>query len=158
MFLKRILPLAFGFLVTSAMAEPDYYTWVDENGVTNYAEKKPTEFDARFVTKSYRFGQKKRDTFPEQDEEPVEDSSSQEENSDVDPDALIAEERAKFQAQLAEEKSFNCDVGKKNLTRLETFGRIKIKGDDGNERFLSPEEMDAKKSESRALIRANCSS
>jgi Domain of unknown function (DUF4124) len=158
MLLKGVLLAMGALLAATALAEADYYTWVDENGVTNYAEKKPVEYDARLVTRSYRFGYRMPDADVLEEEGVDEGTSSEEEQAkeEVDPEALIAEERAKFEAQLAEEKRFNCDVGKKNLTRLETFGRIRIRGDDGNERLMSPEEMEVKKTESRALIRENC--
>jgi len=155
MSLKGVLLVTCVLLTTAALTESDYYTWVDENGVTNYAQKKPTEYDARFITKSYRFGYRATET-PVQEEKAPSSETAPSDSQEVDPDALIAEERAKFQAQLAEEKRFNCDVGKKNLTRLETFGRIKITDEDGNQRVMTPAEMDAKKIESRALIRENC--
>jgi hypothetical protein len=138
-------------LAFSALGETDYYTWVDENGVTNYAEKKPAGYQYRYVTSSNRFGYRNTSNAePEDFDEPAEQQAV------VDPDEVIAEERAKFEAALAEEKRFNCDIGKKNLTRLETFARIRIKDDDEVERLMTSDEIDLKKIESRTLIKENC--
>ncbi len=153
MLLKGLVSSVCLFLALSATAESAYYTWVDENGVTNYSELKPKGYKARFVTRSYRFGYRVKE------EEPVQETPVEEKETArvVDPEKLIAEERARFEAELAEERRFNCDVGQKNLARLEAFARIRIKDDDGNERLMTPEEIEAKKEESRRLIRENCS-
>ena len=48
----RILILNIGLLAIfsvsamSAIAEEDYYVWVDENGVTNYAQRNPQGYNA----------------------------------------------------------------------------------------------------------------
>ena len=41
MFQKGILFVICGFLASPVIGEAEYYTWVDENGVTNYAERNP---------------------------------------------------------------------------------------------------------------------
>ena len=150
MLLKGITIIACGLLAMFALGESEYYTWVDKNGVTNYAEK-PTESDAHLVTRSHRFGY----PTPEQDTGSTPADSGM--STEVDPDKLIAGEKAEMEAAVAETKNFNCNIGKKNLARLETYGRVKIKGEDGNYRIMSPDEMDSKKDESRELIKENCS-
>jgi hypothetical protein len=149
MLLKGITIIACGLLAMVALGESEYYTWVDKNGVTNYAEK-PTESDARLVTSSHRFGY----PTPGQDTESAPPDSGL--SNEVDPDKLIAGEKAEMEAAVAETKNFNCNIGKKNLARLQTYGRVKIKGDDGNYRIMTPVEMDEKKEESRDLIKENC--
>jgi hypothetical protein len=149
MLLKGITITACGLLAMVALGESEYYTWVDKNGVTNYAEK-PTESDAHLVTRSHRFGY----PTPEQETESTPANSGL--SNEVDPDKLIAGEKAEMEAAVAETKNFNCNIGKKNLARLETYGRVKIKGEDGTFRIMGTDEKDAKKEESRALIRENC--
>lgn len=157
MLLKGLLFTAFGFLALSTLGESDYYTWVDENGVTNYAEQKPADTDARLVTHAQRFGYPARDESRAQvDKTTAAGSASTGTPAEVDPDKLIADEKARVEATLSEQRKFNCNVGKKNLVRLETHARIKITDDSGSTRFMSSEEMDAKKTESRTLIQENC--
>ncbi len=153
--------VAFIAPVSAFAAEEEYYTWVDENGVTNYASKKPRGYEAAFVAEEEKpFGYR----MPDEDvtdnpdaRRPGAQAPAETPGGDVDPDALIAEEKEKIQAQLAKDKAFNCNVGKRNLTRLEAYGRVKIVDEDGESRFMTPAEMEEKKSESRKLITENCS-
>lgn len=158
MLLKGIVLTACGFLALSTLADSEYYTWVDENGVTNYAEKKPMYTNARLVTRSQRFGTHAVSRRPAPTDASAAENSptSQGSGGAVDPDKLIAADREKAIAELAKAKKINCGIGKKNLLRLETYARIKIEDKDGNQRMMTPEEMDAKRAESRALIQDNC--
>lgn len=156
--------LTFACLAVSpALIAEEYYTWVDENGVTNYAQKKPRGYEAMSVggEEDIPFGYR-RNAEPEPEPEPDPNAGRPGYNppdealGEVDPDALIAEEKAAIEAKLAEDRAFNCDVGKRNLTRLEAYSRVKIVGEDGEARFMTPEEIEEKKTESRQLIRENC--
>jgi hypothetical protein len=153
MSLKAITLTACGLLAMSALGESEYYTWVDKDGVTNYAET-PTDSDAHLVTRSHRFGY----PTPEQDPESAtaDTATTTGTPAEVDPDKLIAGEKAQMEAAISETKNFNCNIGKTNLARLQTYGRVKIKGEDGNYRIMTPDEMDMKKEESRTLIKENC--
>ena len=150
---KGITLAACGLLAISALGESEYYTWVDKDGVTNYAET-PTDSDALLVTRSHRFG------YPVNaqgtDSATTDTETTAATPAEVDPDKLIAGEKAQMEAAISETKNFNCDIGKKNLARLQTYGRVKIKGEDGNYRIMTPDEMDEKKEESRTLIIENC--
>tara|TARA_E500000331_G_scaffold346234_1_gene384852 strand:- start:1964 stop:2194 length:231 start_codon:yes stop_codon:yes gene_type:complete len=75
----------------------------------------------------------------------------------VDPDAIAANEKASIQAELAKIKADNCRIGSQNLARLESYARIRIRGDDGETRFLNDEEKAQPTEEARALIRDNFS-
>jgi hypothetical protein len=152
------LKLIFAFLLMACMPlkAADYYTWVDENGVTNYAERNPAGYQATFVTKRRRFGDRFGDRQPEAtpaDEEASDQPAAQ----GVDPASMIAEERAQLSAQIAETKRINCEIGKTNLAKLEAFSRIRVKGDDGQDRYLSPEEKAGKVADANKVIAENCS-
>ena len=160
----RKLDIALGFLLTNlvffsldAASQEDYYRWVDENGVTNFGERAPAGTNPTHVTERQRFGYEARprsDTPQGNRLEKATDSNQSERQ--VDPDELIAEEKAKYEAELAAERKYNCDLAKQNLARLETFARIRIQGDDGEYRYLTSEEMEEKNAESREAIRLNC--
>ncbi len=140
------------FTVTPAIAA-DYYTWVDENGVTNYGERNPPGYQAEFVTRNQRFGKpiQPRDETPE----PVA-SNSASDNTSVDPDALVAEERDALRAKIASVKASNCEIGKRNLVQLEGHRRIRVNDDNGENRLLTQDEKQAKADEAREVIRENC--
>jgi hypothetical protein len=153
MLLKGITLTACGLLAISVLGESEYYTWIDKDGVTNYAET-PTDSDAHLVTRSHRFGYPTHEQ--DIDSATTDTETTADAPAEVDPDKLIAGEKAQMEAAISETKNFNCGIGKKNLARLETYGRVKIKGEDGNYRIMTPDEMDAKKEESRTLIIENC--
>lgn len=149
---------------SSAISEEEYYTWVDENGVVNYSERNPAGYDARHVTPESRFGYKSR-AFGEQAPEPEADTSSTSESGEeeasgggdeIDPDQLIAAQKEQYEAELATERKRNCDLAKQNLARLETYARMRVKGDDGELRYLTASEMDQKKKETREAIKFHC--
>ena len=147
-------------LSVPAKAADEYYTWVDENGITNYSERSPAGYDAEFITEETRFGYRPDPrpvetasvTAPTASAEPEETSGG----DDIDPDQLIAEQKAQYEAELAAERSKNCNLAKQNLARLETYARIRVKGDDGKMRYLTESEMDVKRQESREAIKFHC--
>lgn len=57
---------------------------------------------------------------------------------------------------MAKVKQDNCRIGTQNLARLESYSRIKVRDDNGEERFLDYEEKAQRTDEARALIRDNC--
>ncbi len=140
----------------SASAAEDYYVWVDENGVTNYAQRNPQDYDANLVSRTHRFGE----SFAEEKQSSPSDSpdsaSKTTGSNEVDPDAVIAQEREALAAKIASQKKSNCNIGKKNLVRLEAFGRIRVSDDKGENRIISDEEKAAKINEARQVIRENC--
>ena len=139
-------------LSTSLEAAEDYYTWVDENGVTNYAERNPQGYQARYITKTQRFGQR---IAPTPEATPGIPDAPQG-APPVDPDDVISEERAAISAEIASAKKSNCDIGKKNLARLEMFSRVRVTDEKGESRTLNADEKSAKEEEARKIIRENC--
>ena len=59
-------------------------------------------------------------------------------------------------AEVAQTRASNCKIGLDNLIRLQAFARIRIKGDSGEERVLSPAEKQEKIDDARKIIQDNC--
>jgi len=54
-----ILGLIIGMCCfTAVTAEKEYYTWIDDNGINNYAERNPQGVSATFVSRNQSFSQK----------------------------------------------------------------------------------------------------
>lgn len=146
----------------TAAAEEEYYTWIDENGITNYAERNPQGYEARYVTADeQRFGYQtgREEEAPEPSleapaEDDAEEATTEELNRDVD--AEIAAEKQRIDREIAAAKKSNCNIGKLNLAQLTNYNRIKIKDDDGQVRVLSDEEKQSRIDRARATIRENC--
>jgi len=154
LFLASTLISSF-LLLGNADAAEDYYTWIDENGVTNYAERNPQGYDARYVSRERKFGRRAVNRQAATQTASIPDSPLG--NSGVDPDEAIAEQRKIVAAEQATIKKSNCEIGKKNLVRLEMFSRIRVTDDNGQSRTLTSDEKNTKEAEARKVIRENCS-
>ena len=144
----------------------EFYTWVDENGVVNYSERDPQEYDARLVSDRpdagpRQFGYQRSRTAPEEpaaaeavEEEP--DFGEDGEGLDPEIDAQIAEEKARMEAEVAKVKKSNCAIGKRNLAQLETYARVRVADENGGERVLTDAEKQSRISKARQTIRENC--
>lgn len=151
--------LTLGICATTVTAqEAEYYTWIDENGVTNYAERNPEGINATFVGRGRAFG---RPGSVFESGEPAGAvpavTESGEEASAIDPDLLVEEKAAALAAQLAEQKRANCEAGKNNLAQLRAFARIRVSDELGENRILTDEEKAERTEQARQVIRDNCS-
>ena len=162
----RKLELALGsalLLFTAIAHGEEYYTWVDENGVTNYSERNPQGYNASHVTPQGRFGYRYQPPAADTDtpappaaEETQAPASDSETLSDAQIEQQIASERARIDAEIAKAKSSNCRIGKRNLAQLEAYARIRVKDDDGQERVLTDAEKADRIATARKTIRENC--
>ena len=157
--LTKIIVLLFVTLClpcqTTSAAEDAYYTWVDENGVTNFAQKDPKEYESTYVTRTQEFGRLNRPKTPESRKVDTAETPATTRN-EVDPDLEIQEERRDIQEQIAKIRASNCDIGKRNLAKLEAYSRIRVVEDDGEERLLSDEEKQERTTKARNTITQNC--
>jgi hypothetical protein len=137
-----------------AWSEP-YYTWVDEDGVTNFSQRIPRGVDADFVSESRAFGIKK--PVSQQDDPPgsaTDSEAGQAPGDDVDMD----KERQAVKDEMARVRASNCDIGKRNLAKLQAYARIRVRGGDGGERVLTDEEKQRRIRSAQKTIKENCGS
>jgi len=144
-------------LANKGYCQQEYYIWVDENGVTNYAERAPAGYRPTHVTSNPRFGYNERPQMQSPEQNVKETGASVDLiPKAIDPDEAIAEQKAKYKTKLTNEHKQNCELGKQNLARLETFARIRVLAENGEYRYLSPEEITERKRDSRETIIAYC--
>lgn len=142
---------------TTLWAEDGYYTWVDDNGVTNYSEHQPGEYEAKLVASRHAFGRKRQSTVSQLETPTNSDlSRSTTTTGTIDPDALVAAETARLKKEVTQTKRSNCEVGKRNLAQLQAYSRIRVSDEKGENRILTPDEKLAKADEARAVIKENC--
>lgn len=138
-----ILFLSIAGLLASShafTASEKVYKWTDEKGLTHYSERPPLGTQTEIVKPE--IGRS----------EPV--------NYGVPSDEK-AKEGTKLEKKVDDEKSAlkdpaRCDSARKNLDTLKTYARIKIKGDDGEYRFLTPDEQKQKADEATKVIEESC--
>lgn len=120
------------FISASNMAE-EYYKWVDEQGVTHYGEQAPKNTDA---SKGRTQTGHSTHTPYEVKEKATETAST------ASTDGLKDPER--------------CKSAKSNLDIINTSSRIKVKGDDGEFSYLSPDEIAKRKKEAQQAAKESC--
>ncbi len=157
--MRNLIPyLLVLFVIALPSQAAEYYTWIDENGVTNYSERNPNGYDAEHITKTRRFGER---VLPRSDPQPTNapatgTNSSTTGQAGADPDAVIEKERAALAAEIAETKRKNCNIGKQNLAQLEAFARIRVSDEKGENRIITDDEKATRVTEARQVIRENC--
>jgi hypothetical protein len=76
------------------------------------------------------------------------------------PDQAGAEaaspEREEVEQEIARIKQANCEGARRNLAKLEAFARIRVRGEDGQERMLTDEEKQQRLQQERITISENC--
>jgi hypothetical protein len=145
-------------------AAPEYYMWVDENGVTNFSQRNPEGVDATHISENQSFSQRAAAS-QRANSEPATPAAASASNSNApassednaDPDALVNEQAAAMAAEMAAVKRKNCEIGKNNLAQIKAFARLRVRGEDGETRILTDEEKAAKAEAARQIIRENCS-
>lgn len=174
----RSLPLALllALVAASAIAEEPYYTWVDENGIVNFSQQNPKDVDAILVTRGHRYsatsesaalesgrpGKVAAPEAPVPEEETASEkgetgeSAAKPSPTDQQLDEQMATERQKVQAEIARARASNCEMGKRNLARLEAYARIRIKEADGSERILTDQEKADRTAQAKKTITENC--
>jgi len=139
-FAKLALSLSCSwlFLASShAFSAPDkFYKWTDNKGQVHYSERPPQGTQAEAIRPETGHS------------EPV-------------TYATATDKKASEEKKVGSEKSSlkdpeRCDSARKNLDTLKTYTRIKIKGDEGEYRFLTPDEQTQKTAEATKAIEESC--
>jgi len=138
----RLVPLAFCLLVSLAWA--DVYKWTDENGKVHYSDQPPPSS----ATKTENIKPGKR---PAQAQAPTGDAkpaagpkSTAEQEMEFRKRRLQeaeAEAKAQKDAQAEEEKKRNCKRAQDQVAAMERGGRITRYGPNGEQQFLTDDEI-----------------
>ncbi len=147
--------LLLAFSHAGQTKDEPYYTWVDEDGVTNFSQRNPRHIDASYISKPQSFGVRKtpsqRGTGPGQ----TSGSESDAERATERDEEMEREEQA-VREEIARVRASNCSIGKRNLARLQAYSRIRIRDSDGDERLLTDEEKQQRIENAQKTIKENC--
>ncbi|MCC7516705.1 MAG: DUF4124 domain-containing protein [Pseudomonadales bacterium] len=135
--------IAAALLSGSALAK-DYFKWVDEQGVTRYAEQPPAGVQAEKVS---TYGGSSTTYDPNAAVAATEEGKKEAEHKKE------IEDRTK---QLEKAEQEKCVKVGDQLKTLKERGRVRMRDKDGNERVLTPEEQAAKISELEKYITEVC--
>lgn len=120
-------------LSTLPASAEDYYKWVDDQGVTHYGERPPKNAVAS----------KGRTQTGHSTHTPYEVKEK-------------ATEKAATASTEAHKDPERCKSAKSNLDIINTSSRIKVKGDDGEFSYLSPDEIAKRKKEAQQAVKESC--
>ena len=137
----------FCLAAPATFAADGYYKWVDERGNPQHSDRPPPGGTAyEFV--STDTGLKRR-------------VSASANNSPSPTSAMPAKKEAP-KSNMAEEQSkikknpAYCDQAKANLDTLNSAARVRIRGNDGEIRYLTEEEKDIQRKKANDMIAVHC--
>lgn len=157
--MRLVGKLALTLCLLPVLLGAGVYRWVDEDGVVNYSQLKPEGIDAELVTAGT--GQRVATPAPRQTAagetaaDPNEDQDLTESQQEMLRDLRAAEQAR--QQEVARIREANCQQARDVLQRLTSRGRIRVVGDDGQERVLPEEERQSRIDEAQRAVAANCS-
>ncbi len=133
------------------------YRWVDENGVVNYSQLEPEGVDAELVSSDTGARQRSSSTPAQAPAQTLPADGEQtltEQQQKMLADLQAAEQER--QAEIARVREANCQEARDVLGRLTSRGRIRIAGEDGEERAMPEEERQRRIDEAQRAVAANC--
>ena len=147
---KRILTLAVCIMAIPVLATAQsVYKWTDENGVPHFADRQPTGKQSESI--SIRTGKPSGSdssglVSPQERVQQINEQQAENAQSRK----LSAAEEARQKQRAA-----NCRTAKNNLSLIRSGSRIKIE-EDGEERFLTSEEIAEKRVQFEEIAENNC--
>jgi len=133
------------------------YRWVDEDGVVNYSQLKPEGVDAELVSDTGQSQRGRNRAAPVQP--PAQTPPDGEQTLPESQQRMLSELQAaeqERQAEIARVREANCQEARDLLARLTSRGRIRVAGDDGQERVMPEEERQRRIDEAQRAVAANC--
>ncbi len=146
--MNRLLVILL-LLLASFLVQAKVYKIIDADGNVTYSQTKPADADNIETIKTPKA--------PPVPPAPTKISTEAKPNADSDQKSeLSPEEKEKVDAENAEIKKQNCKNSKKLLAELNSAGRVKIKGDDGNIKWAAEEEIQARKEQLQGNVDKWC--
>lgn len=133
-------------LMAGSVTAKEYFKWVDESGVTRYAETPPAGVQAEKVN-TYAGSSSAYD--------PAATNAATAESQQEQQHKAEVDARSK---QLEQEEKEKCEKVSAQHKLLSERGRVRMKDKDGNERVLTPEEQSAKVMELEKYLKEMCGS
>ena len=157
------------FFARSALA--DYWVWVDKNGVTNYSQTEPKNHLAKHIgangtedstvsnedlrrpgMEAYEKAQMKK---KQAREKKLAARAHKHKKPKVDPDKVVAAQRAKMEQNVAALKQKNCQQARRNVRQLER-PRVRTKGENGKVQVMPSDQQQQQLKSAREAVQANC--
>ncbi len=146
---RKILMLAIALAIAPGLTNAaSVYKWTDENGVTHFGDRQPTGQTAERVNIRTGTPSKSASERPSPQERLNSLEEQQQEQAEREQETAVQEARRK-------QREANCATARSNLKLLSQTGRIRIE-ENGEQRFLTPEEIQQKREEFEQIAADNC--
>ncbi|MEQ9544408.1 MAG: DUF4124 domain-containing protein [Marinobacter sp.] len=145
---KIILTLAIILAAAPIAASgASVYKWTDENGVTHFGDRQPTGQQAEQV--NVRSGTSSGGQQRQSPQEQIQElDARQADEAEKRKESAVEEARRK-------QREANCTTARSNLRILDRNSRIRVE-EDGEQRYLSPEEIDEQRQKFQEIADENC--
>jgi hypothetical protein len=150
--MRNSLPAAIGAIVLglacASPAQAKLYKWVDADGNVTYSERKPPDAQAEEIKL------RGQGVTSEQARERLDalGGASEAEGEGREPDPPDTTALRERETRIKK----NCEIARENLRILQTNSRIKDTGADGNQYFLSPEQIEARLAKAHTNVENYC--
>lgn len=147
--IQRLMLLALLTLTAPSLTSAEsVYRWKDDNGVVHFGDREPTGQSAEKVSvKTGKPSGSSERQSPQEQVESLEESQAEQ--------ARRANESA-VDAARRKQREANCQTAQDNLEAINSNARIRMAGDDGEPRYLSPEEIANQKERFQEIADENC--
>lgn len=137
--MKPMCAIAFclaGLLIGSPAMAAKVYKWVDENGVVNFSAHPPKDTQSTVIRPKTGHS------------EPV--------TYDTPGQTTQEQPAAANTAQQSRKDPERCEISRKNMDVLRTFGRVRVPNEDGSFHYLTEEEQQEKLKTTQQAIDESC--
>lgn len=148
---KKILTLTLLIASAPGLAlAASVYKWTDENGVTHFGDRQPTgkqseKLNVRSGAASQPGSERKS---------PQEQLKELQQRQD---DQAVSQRSRAVQEAQAKQREANCATARANLDAIDSNARIRVE-ENGEQRYLSPEEIAEQRAKARQIAQENCGS
>ncbi|GGY79635.1 DUF4124 domain-containing protein [Marinobacter zhanjiangensis] len=146
--IQRLILLALIAMTAPALASAQsVYRWQDENGVVHFGDREPVGQSSERV--SVKTGKSSGDADRPSAQEQVQAlDESQAERERREKETAVEEARRK-------QREARCQAAQANLQAINSNARIRVT-EDGEQRYLSPEEIAEKKQQFENIVEESC--
>jgi hypothetical protein len=128
-----------------AVAEEGYYRWVDKSGNQQHSDRPPAAgINYDFIVTGSGVNRTREESAPAA----AGNAAPGETTSPAKPMGVTA--------QQAEKNVEYCKQARSNLATLSTNARVRLKGADGEFRYLSAEEKETQRTQAAEMIQLHC--
>ncbi|MGP4843827.1 DUF4124 domain-containing protein [Marinobacter sp. 1Y8] len=148
----KVLGWVFVALMSAATLQvhaATVYKWTDEKGVIHFGDKQPIGQKSESVDVRSGTSHSNSDDSGSSPQEQLKNLEANQEKAKEDKATARKEEAAQKQ------RAKNCEIAKKNLVTMTNNARIKVE-ENGEQRFLTPQEVDEKRDEFNAIVERDC--